>query len=328
MEPIKYELYTELYDTIDSMDEVAIHAYFDKVCQYHEHYKKIVSELKDTDSPDYDEMLVSKALLKHIDNEYKERFGDSLLYPELFVVLSVSSDITKDFIPAQQAFSELPALVNNKDNYSPSIFRDYYRDTSHFIGGNNCIVLDIDDGWSIPEAMDFLNSENLRAFVTTTKSHQQDKNGKVCDRFRIFLPTKQVFSGTPVQFSTMMEAIFRFFGNKPDRVAKDCTRFYFGNPDGISYLSEGRELLDLSLFPTEVPRPQRVSISKPEGAISKWFENNASTGNRNSMLYRAYRFYLDNGKSNDQSFHLVMAINAGLSDPLTEKEVQAICRVK
>ena len=87
------------------------------------------------------------------------------------------------------AFDELVEFVcDGMVQYSPYRFRDGYRSKDNVIrnGFQNLLVFDIDDGKTMSECMELLIDYTF--MIATTKSHQKDKKGKVCDRFRILIP--------------------------------------------------------------------------------------------------------------------------------------------
>lgn len=88
--------------------------------------------------------------------------------------------------------------INIEFNKLPNIFVSDYRQISPFEykGGmknkekwknpkQNLLILDIDDSLSIEEAKSIFKP--YKYFLYTTKSHQKEKKGVVCDRFRVIL---------------------------------------------------------------------------------------------------------------------------------------------
>lgn len=245
--------------------------------------------------------------------------------------ISVSSDITKDFELKEVPFEELHKITNSDLNYSPSQFKDGYRTTENYIPGNNLVVLDVDEGWTVAEATEFIQSRELTALITTTKSHLLEKNGHVSERFRILLPTQTTFSGTPDQFKYLMSEVGKFFLGKPDPVAKDCTRFYYGNPNAEHVYLQGKRFLDLSWFSLAEPSPippttMRNFDNGDDKLLANWFIENTSPGNRNNMLFRAFMMCKDKGKNDLHAYEFVREINNRISSPLPEREIKIICR--
>jgi replicative DNA helicase len=90
-----------------------------------------------------------------------------------------------NFIPKNVAWDELLDVMTMGKAYSPSLFKDNYRKSSNYLGGNEVVFLDIDDGMTLKEAE--VMFANLKAILVTTKSHQKDKNGLTCDGFSVVL---------------------------------------------------------------------------------------------------------------------------------------------
>lgn len=243
--------------------------------------------------------------------------------------VSVSKDITEGYIVKEVPFSELHKIVTADINYSASEFKDGYRKKENFIDGNNVIILDIDEGWSVQDAKEFLEKKKLKALIATTKSHQKVKDKKpACDRFRIILPTLSPFKGSNEEYSFMMSEIFKYFEGKPDKAAKDSSRFYYGNTSGEYWYIDG-DLLNIEMFPRSTPKNPIFKVRKDAPTsflgITDWFKQNAVPGSRNETLYKAKKFADDQGLD---AAAYVREINAMLPDPLDEKEIKIIIRDK
>lgn len=78
--------------------------------------------------------------------------------------------------------------------YSPFEFVDNIKKSENWNNDKqNIIIFDVDDGLSIEEAKsEFKSYEYL---IATTKSHQIEKKGLKCDRFRIIMPAKNIPRG-------------------------------------------------------------------------------------------------------------------------------------
>lgn len=274
-------------------------------------------------------ITIDKLLIEDIKTHSVKTFGEDITLDDFEVMVSVSKDITKDFKPIRVKFGNLYKVANSNYNYSASSFLSGYRTSDNFLGWNNLIVLDIDSGWTFEEAKTYLESRDIQALLTTTKSHQKEKNGKVNDRFRIFMPTVKPFVGTVDQFKGVMSEVMRRFGGVADPACKDASRFYFGNPSGIFYYTTGSKKLSFDMF---IPKPKAVK-QKPTmpvftDHIDDWFSENLQEGQRNQVLFRAYKFYKDQGLSDNEVLLKVEQINSQSQSPLEESEVKQICRIK
>lgn len=253
--------------------------------------------------------------------------------PNPSINISISEDITSGFLPIKILFSDLPYIALAKINYSPTEFKDGYRRLDNALEGNNVIVLDIDDGWTIAEAKKFLEEHNLLALITTTKSHLLPKNDQPSrDRFRIFLPVLSPFKGTTNEYRCMMQNIFKYFQDKPDKATCDMSRTFYGNAnkDNHGYIFiNGWKLLDLDKFERKPQRPDQEIKLIHSGDMTKledyWIKE-AVTGNRNNTLFKAFSFYKNKLLSAGEILDKVLIINSKLADPLEEIEVRSICR--
>jgi len=73
----------------------------------------------------------------------------------------------------------------------------------------NILILDIDDGMSIIEAKNLF--KEYEYFICTTKSHQQEKKGKVCDRYRVILRAINIPTGDMYfNYMRQLELLFPF----------------------------------------------------------------------------------------------------------------------
>ncbi|NQY01049.1 MAG: hypothetical protein HRT70_07970 [Flavobacteriaceae bacterium] len=81
--------------------------------------------------------------------------------------------------------------------WSPSIFKNGTRNKESFLCSNWC-VLDFDEGMTLNDALNtFCDTQHI---IGTTKSHQTEKNGLICDRFRVCIPwEKQIIDAEHYQ---------------------------------------------------------------------------------------------------------------------------------
>lgn len=102
-------------------------------------------------------------------------------------------------------FEKLIDIVNSDyRQYSPFVFNGGKKTSDNWDNSKqNIIIFDIDDGLSIEEA-----KQQFKAYeylIATTKSHQKDKKGIICDRFRIIIPAKNIPAGE--QYFDMMRIL-------------------------------------------------------------------------------------------------------------------------
>lgn len=252
------------------------------------------------------------------------------------VQMSISTELAANFIPIELKFSDITRIAFSSLNYSPVSFKEGYRLSTNALEGSNLIVLDIDDGWTVRQAWDFIDDQDYLALITTTKSHNLPKNNEPPrDRFRIFLPTKQPFKGTQHEYRFMMQNIFRHFKDKPDKATCDMSRFFYGNsnPDNRGFLNvDGFSLLDLDKF-DKFPKLSKTEnkLIKRNGdcsGLEKYWINKAVVGERNNILFCAYAFYKEKNMSEQAICEKISYLNSKISNPLPQEEIDVLCRIK
>lgn len=106
--------------------------------------------------------------------------------------------------------------------WSPCVWRWGKRKQSNFIGALWC-VMDFDDGdMSLDQAV--RTWQDMTHVIGTTKSHQQLKNGHVCDRFRVAIRWKDPITDLRRYRYNMV----KFTNKYPcDTSCRDAARFFF-----------------------------------------------------------------------------------------------------
>lgn len=152
------------------------------------------------------------------------------------VTISFSEHITENFKQIKIPFFKIMDLVKSKFNYSSGVFKNGYRNKDNYLEYSDLVIFDIDDGCTIDEAKKIF--EPFDYILATTKSHQKEKNGVVCDRFRIILKTETPITLNKEDYSKLMEEVFKDFPFV-DTVCKDASRFYFPSADSEIYIHAG-----------------------------------------------------------------------------------------
>lgn len=124
-------------------------------------------------------------------------------------------------------WDDLLDVVTMGKAYAPAGFTDGHRKNEHYLGDTNVVFLDIDDGMTLDEAHTIF--KDLQCFIFTTRSHQKDKKGKICDRFRVCIKLDKPINLSVIDYKIAMQAVFDFFGSV-DKSTKDPARFYFSSP--------------------------------------------------------------------------------------------------
>lgn len=123
---------------------------------------------------------------------------------------------------------DLAAIISDK-SWAPGIFSTRKRTISN-LARIELLVLDVDDGCTLVEALEHF--KDFKHIIATSRSHQKEKNGVVCDRFRVVLFLDSQLDKDQDFKATWDTAHKRW----PfiDRACKDSSRFFYPSPEIIS----------------------------------------------------------------------------------------------
>lgn len=300
-------------------------------------------------------MLGNSLIQKEADGilKYKvEKLSESSL-DKMF--LSVCSNTSKfdpsGFVKAEGPFENLHKIVNSSCKYSAGTFKGMYREEDTGMGPeqvwkdgyindtnylkDQCLfIIDVDDGLTIQDAKNLFSGYAF--LITTTKSHQKDKNGITCDRFRLILPTISTFHLEPGVYSEMYMNVLNSLGiSEADSKCRNCSRWYYGNPDGEYWYNDGEQLLDIRPFIPDSAEKQKADIAintyeqsevpsniRIDAAI-RWLLANTSKGNRNENLFQLAMILKNKIETIDWE-NWVLHANSCLSDPLSGSDMRSI----
>jgi hypothetical protein len=243
---------------------------------------------------------------------------------------SWSAELSHNYYFEQVDFFDLYQLTWSDFNYSAGRFRNGHRSVEDWEGGNNCVVLDIDTGLAIEEAKKILQGRDMLGLIVTTKSHQKDKHGFICDRFRIIFPMRTQLHCPTETYKVIFNEINKLFNYSVDAATKDPSRFYYGNANQLHWYIEGGTIFDWRMFiPVQKPTiktytPQNT-IKGDSKALVEWGIKNIREGNRNMALYWVYE---ECKRSGYDPVIVVNSINSALQRPLETEELRNILRQK
>ena len=262
---------------------------------------------------------------------------------DLNITFSISNDLAKDYISKSLPFGEFGTILKSKFNYSPFQYRENYRNENNSILTNaNCIFLDFDDGLSIDKAKGIFS--HLCYVLATTKSHQKEKNGKVCDRFRIVIPCETNISLSKEDYKELMSDIITTHG--ADRACKDIARFYYGYENCDVFYNFG-DLFDLDKAMEKVKKKKQIikemtktkervvniifdgskidtlrQISHTDKMLRLLkFNERFGAGGRNNYLFACAKYLQDSGMTDDEVISEVLWINRQ-GDGISEEEIK------
>jgi hypothetical protein len=177
--------------------------------------------------------------------------------------------------------------------WSPEIWKDGVRLKENFIA-SYFLVLDFDEPGD--ETMHEINNAfcDHKRIIATTKSHQKEKNGVVCDRFRLVIPWDKPVTELSLYLHNMQCAYKRF--PWADRACLTAGRFYYPSKKIIYIDRESEYCWETSdTLPTlHTHAPTHYTHTPPDGQIPYWclnFINNGAVfnGSRNMKIFSVAR---------------------------------------
>lgn len=242
------------------------------------------------------------------------------------ITISISKDITKGFKPKVVPFNIIHEVVmNNEFKYSAGTFKDGYRNKDNYEKKQNLVIIDIDDGMKLETAK--IMFSNYKCFMATTKSHQKDKHGLVCDRFRIIFITDRTIKLDSETYGRFMANVYESLGVPADQSCKDSSRFYYG-AEGEYWYSEGDKLLEISeMIPDTTKSKEREVMLSSSGigstaGVERLLLEEAINGNRNHAILKYAMFIADSGYSFEDAKEKALSFNDKLIDSLSIKEIE------
>ena len=210
---------------------------------------------------------------------------------------------------------------------------DGHRKKEYVIPGQNLIAWDIDEGMSIHNMETIL--EDYQYLLYTTKSHQKDKNGIVCDRFRVVMPTKTTFYVNPEEHKGLYENISKILEIPSyDIATRNQGRLWFTNNKATKTIKKDTgDLLDVRCCIPEtetaehiIPNIENLNLDESDRRIAgmqKYVLINGVGGNRNNVLFRLAKFVQEMG---GDVADIVHRTNNMMMEALPESEVNIILR--
>lgn len=209
---------------------------------------------------------------------------------------------------AQEVNGNLIHIIS-ETAWSPGIFRNNKRNKENFLYAD-FIALDVDNNLSLEEAKNRLKASGFRAHLFTSRNHNKNKGGVICDRFRIVFPLEERIDNCG-DFAATWKFLHALFPES-DPQAKDCSRFFYPSPFNItltgSKLKPKRaEKKDVRASRSIKHSGNRVLIT--EGALD--FLINAPSGldgEWNGKLNKAVYELARGGCSRDFALHLIESV--------------------
>ena len=256
------------------------------------------------------------------------------------IIISINADmrptVPQGFIRKVGTFKGLAEKIINADfRYSAGSFRNDYINDANYLQEQNLFIIDIDNDLTLEDAKNLFSG--MTYLIATTRTHQKEKKGIVCDRFRIILPTMSTFHLSPAVYSDMYMNVINSLGiEEADTQCRNASRWYYGNPNGEYWYNEG-ELLDIRTFIPDSSEHKEASgsVNKYDtstydapasvrvDAALRWFLANTSKGNRNKNIFLLGALLKDSQKIAEPDWAgWLQRANACLAQPLSESDMK------
>lgn len=241
------------------------------------------------------------------------------------------------WVEGEECTLETAIALTTCGNYSAGKFKDEHRSKADWQGGNTMLIFDVDTGTTIEEAKSmFLDTA---CAIMPTKSHQKEKNGVVCDRFRVFLPLATPIDFTDAkQFTRIMKNVAGSFNLSFDTATTDPSRMFYRASDEAfiqTWFSEyALHFVDWRMFNHEKMGEQQLNqVARMHNAtfraenkgkeyvercIRKLCLNRYHDGNRNNTLFRALRWCRDAGFTQQEAESLMLDVTSSSPLPVDE----------
>jgi len=171
---------------------------------------------------------------------------------------SYASRFTYGWETVDTSQSEVVKRIITTRVWSPCVFRDGYRSKDTFVK-SRLLALDFDSpGYSLEQALrEWCDTVH---WIGTTKNHQRDKGGIVCDRFRIVVPYESEITDPALYNYNYTKASQRY--DAADQGTKDTARLFFPCQSVVSVCLDG-EMQPIVPLPREYHEEQaRIAAAK------------------------------------------------------------------
>jgi Protein of unknown function (DUF3987) len=240
------------------------------------------------------------------------------------ISMSISKDLAQGYETKVGRWIELHKLLSADINYSAGSFKDNHRNKENYLGSQDVVIFDIDGGMSLNIAKAFFSQ--WKCIIATTKSHQKDKNGIICDRYRVILLPNVKLELDSERYSEFMKNIINKLSIPADMSCTDSSRFYYGYSGSEIWYSESQNRFDISccIPETKKDKEQKERYEsnkniKSTSGVDRYFLQEMSNGNRNNMLLKYCLMMKDAGEDWREK---TLGLNSMLTEPLNEMEIE------
>ncbi len=208
---------------------------------------------------------------------------------------------------------ELAAVIQGYP-WAPGSFRDGLRANKN-LESIQLLVLDIDEGCSLSDGVKLFSG--YKHVIGTSKSHGIEKNGVVCDRFRVILFLDSVATSD----AEFKEYWFAAFARWPfiDKACKDSARFFFPCKEIVSVNEDGQLFSERYLAPSQVTKSasnvkQLVTRGKLSKATKDFLIEGVADGEWHATFVKAVTDFKEQGFTEDEARLKLTAVTGHLDE--------------
>jgi hypothetical protein len=240
------------------------------------------------------------------------------------------------FTPAPITSLEGMAELCNQMNFSPALFKNGKRNLASFEKAY-CIGLDVDNDGRTPlmtldEAK--VAFKDYTHLILPSRSHQIEKDGRVCDRFRIILFFTEPITDIDTFYATWFWCKEQWPAIDPQ--CKDPSRFYYKHSAISSLRKNGTRITPVAPKPKEMTKGN-VDLSRlSEGERGKLSRDTlefllvgTGKGDRNGKTYKAAKEFQQNLYPFEEAVSKITELllhTETISSDFTQGEVEATVR--
>lgn len=218
-------------------------------------------------------------------------------------------------------FQDLGNVISTK-NWCPVVFKNNYRLKENFLEAT-AIVLDIDEGWDLEDAINQLTDYNLNFIVGTTRHHRLPKTTAAgiekpaCDRFRVVIETAGSCTSLET-FEYTMKILSQIFPTdsavaNPAQPYKPCEiyKVYLGG--NLFQWAKKPESVKKQELRIKEQQTKRIMRHRAEGTIPNWIKEKIQNGVKPPLSRHrtCYRIGLELTKLGYLEKEIVQAILTG-----------------
>lgn len=242
------------------------------------------------------------------------------------MIFSYSNNWAYHYQGERRPFDQLHKLALAKqDDGSPMHWANHqfvgeHRTEDNAIPGFNMIVLDVDTGVQLAQAVELM--KEYKFFVHTTKRHTDEEN-----RFRMVLPINYVLDLDDDEYKEFMANIVAWLPFQIDESTLQRSKKWetFAGGKFLYNNGDGTQVFDALKFIPKTAKneqyQQEFKAIQDLSNLERWFAQRIAMGNRNNQMLKYAMALVDSGMTFIDVQNQVESFNDKLNNPLKKDEL-------